>query len=189
MDNQLCAVSWVLFMHVYIANVAFTYSATITYLLYLVLHLVHFKGSLSHSKVVNCVVELSCIFIPFILPLTFLWTPFTHNGFGLEEFFCWIKDVDNNCTGIYTDYNIIIMYSASEATLLEMLVSSAIVFVVYCRMHGGVERKHIHTLIRKICIILVIFQAVGFAVATALFGLAFYLEIFSLKLISLLCLL
>ena len=61
-----------------------------------------------------------------------------------------------------------------------MLVSSAIVFVVYCRMHGGVERKHIHTLIQKTCI-LVSFQVVGFAVATALFGLAFYLEIFSLN--------
>ena len=150
-----------------------------TYLLYLVLHL-YFKGSPSHSKVVNCSVELLCIIIPFILPLSFLWTPFTHYGFGLGAYNCWVKDVDssNNCTRIYTDT--IIMYAVLEAISLEMLVSSAVVFVVYCRMRARVERKHMHTLIQKTCI-LISFQAVAFAVVTAIFGVAFYLKIFSLN--------
>ena len=168
--------------YMYIANVTFTSSAIIiTYLLYLVLHL-YFKGSLSHSKGVNCMVEFLCILIPFILPLLFLWTPLMHYGFGLGGFYCWIKDVDSsNCTGIYTDF--IVMYSVSEATSLEMLVSSAVVFIVYCQMRTRVKLKHMHTLIQKTCF-LVSFHAVAFSIVSVAFGMIFYLllrKIFTLN--------
>ena len=178
-QSTVCSILGAFYM--YIANVSFTFSAIIiTYLLYLVLRL-YFKGSLPHSKVVNCVVELLCILIPFILPLLFLWTPFMHYGFGLGGFYCWIKDVDRNCNSIYTDF--IIMYSVSEATSLEMLVSSAAVFVAYFRMRTTVKRRHMHTLIQKTCF-LISFHAVAFAVVTAAFGVIFYLlqnKIFSLN--------
>jgi hypothetical protein len=166
--------------YVYTAVVDFTFSAIIiTYLLYLVLRL-YFKGSLSHSKVVNYVVELICIFIPFILPLFFLWTPFMHYGFGLGGYDCWIRNMDSrlNCTGVYTDLKI--LYSVFEAISLEMLVSSAVVFVVYFRMRTRVKRKHIHTLIQKTCF-LVSFHAVAFSVFTAALGVAFYLKIISVN--------
>ena len=163
--------------HMYITYVAFTSTAIIiTYLLYLVLHL-YFKGSLSHSKVVNCLVELLCILIPFIFPLFFFWTPSLHYGFGLGGYDCWIKLVagmDRNCTVIYTD--IVTMYSVSEAISLEILVSSAVVFVVYCRMRTSlrVQQKHIHTLIQKSCF-LVSFHTVVFAVATVALSIKFCL--------------
>ena len=119
-------------------------------LLTIVLHL-YFKSSLSHSKVVNCVIELSCILIPLIFPLTFLWIPFMHYGYGLGGYDCWIKDMDHiNCTTIYTDIIITIIYSVSEAISLEMLASSATVFIVYCRMRTSL-RVNIHTLIQKTC--------------------------------------
>ena len=84
-----------------------------------------------------------------------------HYGFGLGTYKCWIKDMDNsnNCTHIYTD--IIIVYAVSVAISLEMLASSAVVFVVYCQMHTRVKRKHIHTLIQKSCF-LVSFHAIFF---------------------------
>ena len=160
--------------HIYLITYVDFISAAIiiTYLLYLVLHL-YFKGSLSQSKVVNCVIKFLCIFIPFILPLTFVWTPFTHYGFGLGGYECWIKLVDSgNCTDNYTD--IVITYSVLEAISLEMLLSSALVFIVYCRTRTRIKRKHIHTLIQKSCF-LVGFHAVAFAVVTAALGVAFYL--------------
>ena len=169
-QSTVCSILGAFYM--YIANVTFTFAAVIiTYLLYLVLQLC-FRGSLSQSKTVSCLVEFLCIFIAFVLPLLFLWTPFMHNGFGLGGFYCWIKDVDNNCTSYYAD--LIVMYSVSEATSLEMLVSSGVVFVVYCRMRTRVKRKHMHTLIQKTCF-LVSFHAVAFAVVTVAFGVVFYL--------------
>jgi hypothetical protein len=97
-----------------------------------------------------------------------------HYGFGLGGYDCWIKDVDSNCTSIYTD--IIIIYTVSEAISLEMLVSSAVVFIVFCRMRTSlrVKRRHIRTLIQKTCY-LVGFYAVGFAVFTAAFSVSSYL--------------
>ena len=118
-------------------------------------------------------VEFFCVFTAFALPLIFLWTPFLHDGFGLGGFYCWIKYVDSNCTR-YDYEDLIIIYSVSEATSLEMLISSGIVFVVYCRMHTKVKRKHIHTLIQKTCF-LVSFHAVAFAVVTIALGVVFYL--------------
>ena len=171
-QSTVCSILGAFYM--YIANVTFTFAAVIiTYLLYLVLQLC-IKGSLSQSKAVSFLVEFLCIFTAFVLPLLFLWTPFMHNGFGLGGFYCWIKDVDNNCSTYYTD--LIVMYSVSEATSLEMLVSSGAVFVVYCRMRTRVyvKREHMHTLIQKTCF-LVSFHAVGFAVVTVAFGVVFYL--------------
>ena len=169
-QSTVCSILGAFYM--YIANVTFLFAAVIiTYLLYLVLQLC-FKGSLSHSKVANCLVEFLCTFIPFILPFFFLWTPFLHNGFGLGGFYCWIKDVDSNCTSYYTD--LIVMYSVSEATSLEMLVSSGVVFTVYCRMRTKVKQKHMHTLIQKTCF-LVSFHAVSFAIGSVAFGVVFYL--------------
>ena len=159
--------------YVYITNVTFIFAAVIiTYLLYLVLQLC-LKGSLSQSKTVSCLVEFFCVFTAFALPLFFLWTPFLHNGFGLGGFYCWMKYVDSNCTR-YDYEDLIIIYSVSEATSLEMLISSGIVFVVYCRMHTKVKRKHMHTLIQKTCF-LVSFHAVAFAVVTIALGVVFYL--------------
>ena len=54
-----------------------------------------------------------------------------HYGFGLGGYDCWIKDMDHsirNCTTIYTD--IIIIYSVSKAISLEMLLSSAIDYIL-----------------------------------------------------------
>ena len=101
-----------------------------------------------------------------------------HNGFGLGDFFCWVKDVDSNCTSIYTDF--IILYSVSEVTALEMLVSSGVVLVVYCRIRTKVKLKRMHALIQKTCF-LVSFHAVAFAVVS---GVIFHLllkKIFSLN--------
>ena len=169
-QSTVCSILGAFYM--YIANVTFIFAAVIiTYLLYLVLQLC-LKGYLSHSKVVNCLVEFLCTFIPFILPLFFLWTPFLHNGFGLGGFYCWIKAEDINCTSYFTD--LIVMYSVSEATSLEMLVSSGVVFIVYCRMRTEVKQKHMHTLIQKTCF-LVSFHAVSFAIGSVAFGVVFYL--------------
>ena len=173
-QTTVCSILGAFYM--YIANVTFTFAAVIiTYLLYLVLQLC-ITGSLSQSKFISYVVESLCIGIAFILPLTFLWTPFLHNGFGLGGFYCWIKNVDSNCTKYNTD--LIIMYAVLEATSVEMLVSSCIVFAVYCRIRTEVKRKqYVYTLVRKTCF-LVSFHAVGFAVVTVTFGVVFYHGIF-----------
>ena len=160
--------------YMYIANVTFTFAAVIiTYLLYLVLKLYN-TGSLSQSKRSSCLIESLCIVVAFTLPFTFLWTPVVHNGFGLGGFYCWIKDMDINCNSHYTD--LIIMYSVSEVTSLEMLVASGIIFAVYCRMRTRthLRKQYVNTLVQKTCF-LVSFHAVGFAVVTVAFGLVFYL--------------
>ena len=139
-QDIVCAILGGFYM--YIANVTFTFAAVIiTYLLYLVLKL-FITGSLSQSKWNSYYVESVCIAVAFTLPLTFLWTPFLHNGFGLGVFYCWIKDTDINCSNHYID--LIIMYSVSEVTSVEMLVASCVIFVVYCRIHTQVKKKALY---------------------------------------------
>ena len=169
-QDIVCAILGGFYM--YIANVTFTFAAVIiTYLLYLVLKLFT-TGSLSQSKWSNWFVESLCIAVAFLLPLTFLWTPFLHNGFGLGGFYCWIKDVEIDCGRNYEA--LIIMYSVSEVTSVEMLVASCVVFAIYYRMHTKVQKQYVNSLIRKTCC-LVSFHGVGFAVVTVAFGLVFYL--------------
>ena len=167
-QDIVCAILGAFYM--YIANVTFTFAAVIiTYLLYSVLKS-YITGS--QLKLNSYFVESVCVAVAFILPLTFLWSPFLHNGFGLGGFYCWIKDTDINCSNDYTD--LIIMYSVSEVISVEMLMASCFMFVVYCRMQTQVKQHYINSLIQKTCF-LVSLHAVGFAIVTVAFSVVFYL--------------
>ena len=155
-QNTVCAVLG--FSLYYAANVIVILAAIIiNYLMYLVLRSSK-CSSFTTTKRNQLTVESVCVGIPFVLPLTYLWPPLTDGRYGISGAYCGIKTTDENCKPIIRD--VIINYTITELTVLEMFVVVIITLIAYCRIRLHLPPgKKMNVLVQKTLFLLILYAA------------------------------
>ena len=90
--------------------------------------------------------EIGYVAFSLILPLTFIWYPFTNHTYGQAGAWCWIKTKDENGTSIEVGKveQLAVWYGPfSILLLLNTIVIVVIIFVLVSRSaHGCYKRSH-----------------------------------------------
>ena len=66
---------------------------------------------LLRSKYFRVVMECFFIIIVLMIPLTFLWVPYIRHDFGLAGAWCWMRTINDNCTSVGFEDQLIYAYS------------------------------------------------------------------------------
>ena len=115
---------------------------------------------LSNSKYLRLILECFFTLLMIVLPLTYLWLPFTKGTYGTGSgglTFCWIKDVEKDCKTIQPYSQVIYAetFLIGIACVLHFLftVGLAIVFCSLAYTYRGMKDKH-HKHVRDVFLLM-----------------------------------
>ena len=104
----------------------------IIHLLYLVFSKIKGKSPTSISQK-SKTLELFYIVAVCIVPVTYLWFPFIHDNYGLAGAFCWMRALDENCTNVGLEDQVIFGYGFSIISGI-VGVFATIALLVFCSL-------------------------------------------------------
>ena len=105
----------------------------IIHLLYLVFSQIKGKSPTSISQK-SKTLELFYIVAVCIVPGTYLWIPFIHDNYGLAGAFCWMRALDENCTNVGLEDQVIFGYGFSIISGIVGVFATIALLVLYCRI-------------------------------------------------------
>ena len=85
------------------------------------------------SKRLRMALEMIFVLSVILIPLTYHWIPFIQGNYGLAGPFCWIRGIDENCTKVGSQEQLV-FYSIAETIGTISILAAVILAVVYCRI-------------------------------------------------------
>ena len=130
---------------------------------------------LLRSKYFRVVMECFFVIIVLMIPLTFLWVPYIHHDFGLAGAWCWMRTINDNCTSVGFEDQLIYAYSIYQGVGVFGVIVTIVLSVVFCRLvYKYQERRQLHMITLRRTLILMGFFVASVMVETVGFGLRLY---------------